>query len=102
MRSTSCWSRKTQAGVSTLSCMVLVPAGLSRFPRFFNAADHVKRGLRIVLKFIAQNTLASVQRVFTAHQATRRAGKLFRGKKRLGQKTLQPPGAKHDLPVILR
>src|SRR5579862_3851777 len=49
--------------------------------RFLNRPDHVKRGLREVLVFVAKDPLAAVQRILEADQLSCEAGELLGGEK---------------------
>jgi hypothetical protein len=68
---------------------------------FVNLPNHVKRTLRDIFKFIAQDSRATVERIFQADQLALHAGELLRREKRLGQKPLQPTRTANHVAIFL-
>src|ERR1035438_7371172 len=67
--------------------------GFGLFLRFVNCPDHIQRAFRIIFEFIAQDSLAAIERIFEADEFSLDAAELLGGEKRLGEESLQPPGA---------
>ena len=55
---------------------------------FRDRSNHVERAFRIVLEFVAQDSLAAVQCVLQANKLAVESGKLLGRKTRLGQEPL--------------
>ncbi len=68
---------------------------------FANRSDHVEGAFGIVLEFVVQDSLTTIQRVFETDELARQAGELPGREKWLGEKTLQLAGA-HDHLAVLR
>src|ERR1700683_3452961 len=73
-----------------------------RSARFSDRTNHVKRALWKVLELIAQNALTSVERVLQADGFSGHAAELLGCEEWLGEKSLQPPRASHDVAISLR
>jgi len=67
---------------------------------FANRPNHVERALGVVLEFVVQDSLTTVQRVLEADELSFEAGELLGREKRLGEKTLQPAGAGDHVAVF--
>src|ERR1019366_395555 len=70
--------------------------------RLGDRPDHVEGALRVVLEFIAQDSLAAVQRVREADELSFEAGELLGREEGLGEKAFQPTGAGDHLAIRWR
>src|ERR1035438_10685889 len=72
--------------------MIRRPPRSTLFP-YTTLFRSIQRAFRIIFEFIAQDSLAAIERIFEADEFSLDAAELLGGEKRLGEESLQPPGA---------
>src|ERR1700722_3071987 len=92
MRETASHAANTLNGSRILSCM--------RDPGLFDRRNHIERGFRMVLEFIAQNALAAVERVFEAYGFSSHAAELLGCEEWLSEKSLESPRPRYHGAVV--